>query len=176
MKKIKVVGVLVIFALTVLYHFLYEWFPNPVFSVLFPVNESIWEHMKLLYSGILTWGIVEYFILKRKNIKFTNYFSSLFLTMITSIIVYLILYLPLYSLFKENMFISIGLLIIVIILMEIFNYYLIIRKEENRFLDKVSIILIILGYVVFLSLTYDPPRNYIFYDTTENKYGIDIYS
>ena len=176
MKKIKVVGVLVIFALTVLYHFLYEWFPNPVFSVLFPVNESIWEHMKLLYSGILTWGIVEYFILKRKNIKFTNYFSSLFLTMITSIIVYLILYLPLYSLFKENMFISIGLLIIVIILMEIFNYYLIIRKEENWFLDKVSIILIILGYVVFLSLTYDPPRNYIFYDTTENKYGIDIYS
>ena len=176
MKKIKVVGVVVIFALTVLYHFLYEWFPNPVFSVLFPVNESIWEHMKLLYSGILTWGIVEYFILKRKNIKFTNYFSSLFLTMITSIIVYLILYLPLYSLFKENMFISIGLLIIVIILMGIFNYYLIIRKEENRFLDKVSIILIILGYVVFLSLTYDPPRNYIFYDTTENKYGIDIYS
>ena len=132
--------------------------------------------MKLLYSGILTWGIVEYFILKRKNIKFTNYFSSLFLTMITSIIVYLILYLPLYSLFKENMFISIGLLIIVIILMEIFNYYLISRKEENKFLDKVSIILIILGYVVFLSLTYDPPRNYIFYDTTENKYGIDIYS
>ena len=176
MKKIKVVGVLVIFALTVLYHFLYEWFPNPVFSVLFPVNESIWEHMKLLYSGILTWGIVEYFILKRKNIKFTNYFSSLFLTMITSIIVYLILYLLLYSLFKENMFISIGLLIIVIILMGIFNYYLIIRKEENWFLDKVSIILIILGYVVFLSLTYDPPRNYIFYDTTENKYGIDIYS
>ena len=176
MKKIKVVGVVVIFALTVLYHFLYEWFPNPVFSVLFPVNESIWEHMKLLYSGILTWGIVEYFILKRKNIKFTNYFSSLFLTLITSIIVYLILYLPLYSLFKENMFISIGLLIIVIILMEIFNYYLISRKEENKFLDKVSIILIILGYVVFLSLTYDPPRNYIFYDTTENKYGIDIYS
>ena len=143
MKKIKVVGVLVIFALTVLYHFLYEWFPNPVFSVLFPVNESIWEHMKLLYSGILTWGIVEYFILKRKNIKFTNYFSSLFLTMITSIIVYLILYLPLYSLFKENMFISIGLLIIVIILMGIFNYYLIIRKEENRFLDKVSILSLI---------------------------------
>lgn len=176
MKKIKVVGVLVIFALTVLYHFLYEWFPNPVFSVLFPVNESIWEHMKLLYSGILTWQIIEYFILKRKNIRFTNYFSSLFLTMITSIIVYLILYLPLYSLFKENMFISIGLLIIVIILMEIFNYYLISRKEENKFLDKVSIILIILGYVVFLSLTYDPPRNYIFYDTTENKYGIDIYS
>lgn len=176
MKKIKAIGVLVIFLLTVLYHFLYEWLPNPVFSVFFPVNESIWEHMKLLYSGFLTWGIIEYFILKHKNIKFANYFSSLFLTMITSIILYLIIYLPIYNLIGENIIISIGLLLIVIIIMTIFNYYLINRKEENSFLNKVSVVLIILGYVVFLSLTYDPPKNYIFYDNVENKYGIDIYS
>lgn len=176
MKKIKIIGVIVIFLLTVLYHFLYEWLPNPVFSVFFPVNESIWEHMKLLYSGFLTWGVIEYFILKKKNIKFTNYFSSLFLTMIISIILYLIIYLPLYNLFGENMIISIGLLLIVIIIMTIFNFYLINRKEENSFFNKVSAILIILGYIVFLSLTYDPPKNYIFYDNTENKYGIDIYT
>ena len=176
MKKIKVIGVIVVFLLTVLYHFLYEWLPNPIFSVLFPVNESIWEHMKLLYSGFLTWGVIEYFILKRKNIKFTNYFSSLFLTMITSIILYLIIYLPLYNLFGENMIVSITLLVTVIILMTIFNYFLITRKNENSLLNIASIILIVLGYSVFLALTYNPPKNYIFYDTTENKYGIDIYS
>lgn len=176
MKKIKVIGVIVVFLLTVLYHFLYEWLPNPIFSVLFPVNESIWEHMKLLYSGFLTWGVIEYFVLKRKNIKFTNYFSSLFLTMITSIILYLIIYLPLYNLFGENMIVSIALLVIVIILMTIFNYFLITRKNENSLLNIASIILIVLGYTVFLALTYNPPKNYIFYDTTENKYGIDVYS
>ena len=74
------------------------------------------------------------------------------------------------------MIISIGLLLIVIIIMTIFNFYLINRKEENSFFNKVSVILIILGYIVFLSLTYDPPKNYIFYDNTENKYGIDIYT
>ncbi len=175
MKKIKFIGVIVIFLLTVLYHFLYDWLPNPVFSVFFPVNESIWEHMKLLYSGIFTWGVIEYFIFRKKNISYRNFFSTLFLEMVTSIMIYLIMYLPLYNVFGENMVISIGLLIIVIILEEIFSYYLLSYFKENRILDRISILFIVLGFVVFLCFTYDPPRNYIFYDIVSNKYGIDIY-
>ena len=49
------------------------------------------------------------------------------------------------------------------------------QPKENKTLNKVSILLIVLGYVTLTSLTYNPPRNYIFYDTVENKYGIDIY-
>ena len=175
MKKIKIIGVIVIFAFTVLYHFLYELLPNPVFAIFFPVNESIWEHMKLLYSGLLSWGIIEYFILKKKQIHYKNYVSTLFITMITSIIIYLIMYLPLYNAFGENMIISITLLIIVIIIEQILSYYLLNYSKENKTLNKVSILLIVLGYVTLTSLTYNPPRNYIFYDTVENKYGIDIY-
>ena len=32
----------------VLFHFLYQWFPNPVFALVSPVRESIWEHVKVL--------------------------------------------------------------------------------------------------------------------------------
>ena len=170
MKRIKFIGVIVIFLLTILYHFLYNWLPNPVFSVFFPVNESIWEHMKLLYSGIFTWGVIEYFILRKKGISYRNFFSTLFLEMVTSIMIYLIMYLPLYNVFGESMVISISLLIVVIILEEIFSY-----SKENRILDRISILFIVLGFVVFLCFTYDPPRNYIFYDVVSNKYGIDIY-
>ena len=175
MKKIKIIGVIVTFLLTVLYHFLYKWFPNPIFEIFFPVNESIWEHMKLLYSGILTFNIIEYIIYKKKNINTNNFFTVTFLMMITSIILYLIIYLPLYDMFGENMIISISLLVIVIILEQIFSYYLLNYGKENKLLNKVSIILIILGYVTLLSLTINPPRNYIFYDIVEHKYGVDIY-
>ena len=175
MKRIKFIGVIVIFLLTILYHFLYNWLPNPVFSVFFPVNESIWEHMKLLYSGIFTWGVIEYFILRKKGISYRNFFSTLFLEMVTSIMIYLIMYLPLYNVFGESMAISISLLIVVIILEEIFSYYLFSYSKENRILDRISILFIVLGFVVFLCFTYDPPRNYIFYDIVSNKYGIDIY-
>lgn len=30
-------------------HFLYVFFPNPVTAIFAPVNESIWEHVKLIY-------------------------------------------------------------------------------------------------------------------------------
>lgn len=29
-------------------HFLYDVWPNPLTAVLAPVNESVWEHLKLL--------------------------------------------------------------------------------------------------------------------------------
>ena len=43
-------------------HFLYEWLPNPLTALLSPVNESLWEHIKILYwpylaaSAFLAWG------------------------------------------------------------------------------------------------------------------------
>ena len=43
-------------------HFLYDVWPNPLTAVLAPVNESVWEHLKLLYAPFLVCG----FILNRK--------------------------------------------------------------------------------------------------------------
>ncbi len=175
LKKIKIIGFFGVLGLTFLFHFLYEWLPNSIFAIFFPVNESIWEHMKLLYSGFFFWGIIEYILIRKYDIKINNYILNTFLIMVTSIIVYLIGYLPLYNLLGENMIISIAWLIIVIILCEIFSYYLLKIEKQDSPLNKASIVLILLGYVVFASLTFNPIRNYIFYDTHHNKYGIDIY-
>lgn len=43
-------------------HFLYNVWPNPLTAVLAPVNESVWEHLKLLYAPFLVCG----FVLNRK--------------------------------------------------------------------------------------------------------------
>lgn len=172
LKKIKIIGIIVIFLLTVLFHFLYDLFPNIIFSFFFPVNESIWEHMKLLYTGIIVWSILEYYILKKKNIKVNNFIYQTFLTAFSSIPLYLIIYLPLYSLFGENMFISIGLLLLVIIVEEIFSYYLLKDDTKEKLFNKISIVLIILFFMVFIALTYNPPKNYIFYDIKHHGYGI----
>lgn len=34
-------------------HFLYDWLPNPIFALFSPVNESLWEHGKLIFWPIL---------------------------------------------------------------------------------------------------------------------------
>lgn len=39
--------------LGVLLHFLFQWFPNPLFALISPVRESVWEHVKLIYFPLL---------------------------------------------------------------------------------------------------------------------------
>lgn len=47
-------------------HFIYEWSGYSNLAALFcPVNESPWEHLKLLWFPYLFWSIAEYFALHR---------------------------------------------------------------------------------------------------------------
>lgn len=39
-------------------HFLYDLWPNPLFALLAPVNESVWEHQKLLLYPTLAAALV----------------------------------------------------------------------------------------------------------------------
>lgn len=53
------------FALATLLHFLWKWthefLPVAVFA---SVNESVWEHIKILSWAFLAWSIAEYYILR----------------------------------------------------------------------------------------------------------------
>lgn len=168
-------GTFFVFLLCFLFHFLYSWFPNTIFSVFFPVNESIWEHMKLIMSGLLFYGILEYFLLKNENISFNNYITSLFLSGVLGIVSFFIIYLPLHNIFGENFFLNIFILFIVICICEVISYY-ILKSQKIYFLDYISLIGIIFVYILFGILTYYPVINDLFYDKTEEKYGINTYN
>jgi hypothetical protein len=49
-------------------HFLYDWLNNSVLIAPFSgVNESTWEHMKLLFWPMFVFAIIEYFFFKELN-------------------------------------------------------------------------------------------------------------
>lgn len=175
LKKDKIISTIFIIALCFLFHFLYEWFKNPLFAIFFPVNESIWEHMKILFSSICFYGIIDYIILYKNKIKTNNFVFNIFITSIISIIIYLLIFLPIYNIIGENILISISLMIIVIIITQIISYH-ILRKKNINYINYLSFILIIISYIIFGFLTYNPIKNYIFLDTTKNIYGINNYN
>ena len=72
------------------------------------------------------------------------------------------------------MFISIGVLLLIIGFEEVLSYYTLIR-EKIPYEQFIGIIGIILVYIIFTYLTYNPFKNELFYDIKEEKYGIDIY-
>lgn len=174
LKTIKIISVFGIFALSFSLHFLYDLFPNVLFSIFVPVNESIWEHMKILFTAIILYGIIDYILLKKNNIKFNNFRFQLFFTGFISIVIYLILYLPLYKIFGEVMFISISLMVVVYLVISYISYKLLLSDDYGK-INNISVYLVIVMYFVFTYLTYFPPHNYLFYDTLENKYGISKY-
>ena len=62
-KQFHIVGLLFTLLTGFLLHFVYEWSgDNPLVGLFSPVNESVWEHLKLLFFPILAYSIVEYFI------------------------------------------------------------------------------------------------------------------
>jgi hypothetical protein len=176
LKKVKIISVLGMIILAFLFHNLYKWIPNTFTSIFFPVNESIWEHMKLLYTTSIVFGIIEYLILYFFDIKLekNNYFINLSLISFLSIPIYLIMFLPLYYSFGENMFISIGVMIITFIIIEIISYFLL-QKLDFKYQEIIGIVLIIIGFSIMGYLTYNPLINDLFLDHKENKYGISYY-
>lgn len=174
LKKIKILAVIGIFIISFLSHFAYEIFPNIIFSFIFPVNESIWEHMKILFTSTLLYGIIDYLLLKKYNIKHNNFSFQLYFTSLIGIPIYLVIYLPVYNLLGESPFISISLLLIVYIITQIVSYN-ILKEKELKILNIITIPVILLSYLGFIYLTYNPPHTYIFYDITEDKYSINDY-
>jgi len=171
MKKIKLIGIFVIFAISFLSHFIYEWLPNNLFSILFPVNESIWEHMKLIVTPVLIFSIFEYIIYRKKNIEYNNFILSYAVSMILGIIIYLIIYLPIENIFGHSMIVAIVILFITFIVVEFISYY-IMNSREIKYSNIIGISLIILIYIVFGYLTYNPIESDLFYDKEKKIYGI----
>ncbi len=175
LKKIKVLAVIGIFLISFLSHFAYDLFPNIIFSFIFPVNESIWEHMKILFTSTLLYGLVDYFLLNKYNIKYNNFPFQLYFTAISAIPIYLSMYIPLYKSVGETPFISIPLLLIVYIITQKISYE-ILKERQIKILNLIAIPIILISYIGFIYLTYNPIHNYIFYDIKNEKYGIDEYN
>lgn len=122
------------------------------------------------------YGIVDYIILTKFHIKFNNFFISLFVSAFTIIPIFLCLYLPLFYKIGPKMLLNIGIMLVSIIISQIISYYILKCKRYCYYGNVASFILIIICYIVFAYLTYKPIKCELFFDTLEEKYGLNNYN
>ena len=170
LKKIKIINVVFLFLLSFLWHFMYDWFPNTIFALVFPVNESIWEHMKIIYYCLLMGIILEFVLCKKNNIKINNFYIEAMVKSLLGVIFYLIIFIPLYLWLGESMFISISLMLITYIFMEYIGYKILTGEEMN--INILPVVIIALGCIMFVILTFYPLHNFLFFDDVKFGYGI----
>ncbi len=170
LKKIKIINVFVFFALSFLWHFIYDWFPSVFTAIFFPVNESIWEHMKIIFGVIIFGSLISLILMHKFKIKHNNFYVEIITKAILGVLFYLLIFIPLYKIFGENMFIAITLMLITYIFVEFIGYKILVLDELN--IKVLPIVLIILSYILFALLTFYPRHNFLFFDEVNLSYGI----
>lgn len=169
MKKWQVAGFIFTGVLGTLLHFLFDWTGGAVLAALFSaVNESIWEHMKLLFYPMLLFAGIEYRLWGKENPSFWCVKLAGILAGLALIPVVYYSYTGILGLSADWFNIAIFFLAAGV------TYYLEAKLLERglrcRF-GGVAFFLLLLVAVAFTVLTFLPPRIPLFQDPITGTYG-----
>ena len=173
-KLIKAQLIVILFSLILgtLLHFTYEWSGENAFVGSFSaVNESVWEHLKLVFFPMLIAAIIEYFFVKDVS---KNYVEAKTIGIFTAISFVIVAFFTYSGIIGTSLIvIDILIFILSIILGEYVAYRLMKRKDESTVATEVlAIIILTLLFIFFIIFTYLPPEVNLFRDVTTGLYGI----
>ena len=173
-KLIKAQLIVILFSLILgtLLHFTYEWsLENAFIGSFSAVNESVWEHLKLVFFPMLIAAIIEYFFVKDVS---KNYVEAKTIGIFTAISFVIVAFFTYSGIIGTSLIvIDILIFILSIILGEYVAYRLMKRKDESAAATEVlAIIILTLLFIFFIIFTYLPPEVNLFRDVTTGLYGI----
>ena len=146
-----------LFIIGSIFHFAYDFTGrNIIIGFFTPINESIWEHTKLILTPLFLWWILYYvFNHKKYNISRDRWFSATFFAIITGIIlVPAIYYLYTGALGIESLVIDILILFFSILFAQLVGYHFYKYLKGINYL--VPIILLIIIVIIFIIFTISP--------------------
>ena len=171
LKLWRFVGTITIIMVGFLLHYLYSWSGNSkIVGFFVPVNESVWEHLKLGYWSVLLFSIPEYLQI---NNSVNNYYWAKLMGVLALELTILIIYYSYKIIVGENILvIDIFSYIMGAIISQYLTYKIFNLKPFSRYFKTISVALFIALGVLFGVTTYDPPHLPIFKDNNTNTYGI----
>lgn len=169
LKNYQIFSIILVSILGTLLHFTYELFGENILVASFSaVNESVWEHMKLLFFPMLLTTIIGYFYIG-KNIP--NFLCSKTLGILGAILFVIIFFYTYTGIIGRSIvFVDIASFFIAVILGEYIAYRLINSNFKcNNMIASIVLVILLICFVVF---TYVTPNIGIFKDSVTNRYGI----
>lgn len=174
MKSLKrwiLIGIITINFLGFCLHFLFSWTDgSKIIGLIAPVNESVWEHLKLGYWSVALFSIVEYLLLKQ---KFNNYYLAKTTGVLSlEIVIVLIYYGYTFLLRKDILWMDILSFILGVIVCQFLTFMIFKMKPYSKFINRICGIIFIAVGVLFGVFTFYPPNLAVFKDPNNNTYGI----
>lgn len=165
----EIISTIFIMILGIFLHFTFEWSNNNVLVGTFSaINESTWEHLKLIFFPMLITLVMGYFY-KGKNIS--NYLCAKVIGIILAIIFTIIFFYTYTGVIGRNFaIVDISSFFIAVVL----GQYVAYKKMQSKFYcnNLMAIMLLLILYLCFCIFTFFPPHIGLFRDPITGMFGI----
>jgi membrane-bound acyltransferase YfiQ involved in biofilm formation len=154
-----------------LLHFIFDWSNGNRFAALFSgVNESVWEHMKLLFFPMFLVAVLENCFLGKKYENFMT--VKLRGIILGSVLIPMIYYTYIDALGVSADWFNISIFFIANAAGYIYESKLIIKDKKTLLSSTASIVILFILAGVYFVFTFYPPHIPLFQDPVTGIYGI----
>ena len=162
-------GFLVISTIGTLAHFLYEWsHHNKIIGLFAAVNESTWEHIKIVITPSLLWCLYDGAIYG----LYPNYFGAKLASLLVPVVFIPVIFYSYKKLTKKPaLFIDIATFYIAIFLGQLTFYFILSLPSIPYYGQFLCCLGLFVFFGCYMTLTLAPLRNFLFKDPINGKYG-----
>ena len=161
MRNYQIFSIIFTFILGTLLHFTYNFFnQNPFVAIFSSINESVWEHLKLLCFPMLIASLLGLIYFKN---TIPNFLCSKTQGIVTSMAFTIVFFYTYTGILGKNIaLIDISLFFIAVILGEFVAYIFLYNNIKcNKKIATIILIIIAIGFIIF---TFSPPKIGLFQD------------
>jgi hypothetical protein len=167
----ELAGAVFIFLSGGLLHFVFDWSGSwaPV-ALIAPVNESIWEHLKMVFWPGLVFVLLSYPFLRYRT---EDFWTAKIAGLLSMPLVILALFYAYQLVFKtHNLAYDIAIFILAVALGQWVSYSLLLRSRPPRNARRILIMALLAAVTAFSLFSYFPPKFPLFRDSHTGGYGV----
>jgi hypothetical protein len=174
-QKWIILGIPVISIIGSLMHFIYEWSGNSLIVGIFaPINESVWEHLKLSFWPAFIWWLIGYLYLSKNNMVPT---AQWFVSCAIAELVYPLVILSFYYTYTgalgiESLILDIFSFFLAVALGQAISLHLYKHAKLSRYSLYFAAAILIFLASAFTIFIFEPPHLPMLKDSMTGKYGI----
>ncbi len=166
----QVVGITFTAVLGTVLHFLYDWTNVTSLATISAVNESTWEHMKLVFVPSFIFAFMQYFWAKN---DYPCFWSVKFIGTVLGTLLIPIMFYTLQGAFGTlSAITNIAIFFISIIAQYLTELFLFNKFNCKNLMNWLFIWLLVIILVLFIIFSFAPPKIPLFLDPVSNTYGI----
>lgn len=173
-QKWIVKGIPILFLIGSFMHFLYDLTGgSAIIGAIAAVNESVWEHLKMVLLPVILWWTIYYIATGKKNyIDKNKWFTGALAALLTALItIPLLFYFYTEAFGVKSLIIDILLLFLAVLFGQLIGLHF--YNSSKGVNSYISIGIFILLLLVFIIFTFYPPHLPIFKDSVTGGYGIN---